>query len=647
MSNGFGSNRTFDVGGTNLAMNVSGLNTGSVPPRDEFLFFSSGEAVSFGQLSSSFKLDRIDDALIPREPKVVAPPVIAVAETEKTSVFESITAINGYVVNAVAGIESLRALLRNPVPSEEDRERALFAELEDYLDEYMTGSEINAVFPGRAQQVSLFFPRDRDPASGTFVRPTFRTGDDKLEELRGDNDPNNPSDGVLHTRLFEVGRIALEDSRTAQRVRHGLVRLRRARQRDLERRKRRLATLQREIVEKRRELDALNNTRLETLGDAQAAQALANENWVAVEAEYAERQRILEDNEGLYYARVRETPVTVTLPDPLALRPQIDGELVPGCSGREGEDLPDELDAFFEVILEIPMDDWAALRGRAHQLPPRRRLDSIAERRRGRMSYRAKAAQEFQVTYAAVRLSALYYQAQAAIADISSRTIARPGNLSGYQKESAKVLSLEDLVTGPRGILRRDAEQLREHLEQAVLCLQDRVQAIPAGIRLLWAEAAEDDTLAADRPELWPGLSLAGDEAFNDLRSLFELVEWWFGRLHKRAGSASVSAMKSMVRAVLMLSAGDDPHDILHGAVTVAPGRLLPGVVITLELNREATPGAILQLISPQNAVVGLVRVDDQDDSGTYASVTRVLQDDAVPDTRYTVVGKRSGKAWG
>ena len=560
--------------------------------------------------------------------------------------FSSVTVVDRYVIDAVNGIQGLRGLLRNPVPSEEDRERALFAALEDYLDDYMTGSDINAVFPGRAQQLSLYFPSDLDPTSGSFRRPPFSTGDASLAALKTDAQSSDTMANVLHTNLFEVGRIMLEDSRTAQRMRHGLVRLRRARQRDLERRKRKLATLKREIVDKRRELDALNNTRLEAFGDAQAAQALANEDWASVEAEYAERQRILEDNGGLYYTRVRETPVSLALPDPLALRPQIDGVLVPGCTGREGEDLPDELEAFFDVILEIPMNDWAALRGRAHQLPPRRRLDAIAERRRGRMSYRAKAAQEFQVSYAAVRLSNLYFQAQAAFADISARTIARPGSLSGYQKESAKVLSLEDLLTGPRGVLRRDAEQLREHLEQAVLCLQDRLQAIPAGIQLLWAEAAEDDTLAADRPDLWPGLSLADDDAFNDLRSLFELVEWWFARLHKSAGSASVSAMKSMVRAVLMLSAGDDPHDLLYGAVTVAPGRLRPGIGVRLALNREASPGAILQLISPQNAVVGLLRVDDQDDSGTYASVTRVLQDDAAPDTRYTVVGKRSGKAW-
>ncbi|MEM7423936.1 MAG: hypothetical protein AAF334_09445, partial [Pseudomonadota bacterium] len=376
----------------------------------------------------------------------------------------------------------------------------------------------------------------------------------------------------------------------------------------------------------------------------QAAQALADENWAETERAYADRQTKIEDNEGLYYLRVRETPLSRPLPDPLPLRPERSGDLVPGCTPQDGVDLSEEMEPFIDALMELPMYDWAALHGRSRQLPSRRKLDRVYNRRRNRFAGRTLVRPtDGSFNYAAVRLAALNQQLAAAIEALSSLSAVEAPSIAAYQDQSARVVSINDLISGPAGRLRDDAAVLREHLEQAVICLQARIGAIPAGIRLVWAEAAEADELDVTAPEGWPALELGGAGSLNDLRTLFELVDWWFARLHKSAGGEAQFTMRATIRAILMLAAGEDPQDLLHGSVAAPQGELTPGAGLRLALNREAAPGAILQLVDPSSTVVGTLRVEDQDDAGTIAVVVGVAQG-IFPDTRYTVIGHRGGR---
>ncbi|MEM1266774.1 MAG: hypothetical protein AAGI50_12245 [Pseudomonadota bacterium] len=621
-----------------FATNTLALQADSLSVADQRLFFTSGQTIDTAEFL-------IDPNIISQftftgsasfSDSVIAPPAV-----QQTNVFSSISVIDSYVLNAISGIDSLRGILRNQNPAEEDPEGALYAALENYIATYLTG-DINETFPGRAAQITRYFPADANPATLSFTRPEFTTTDTNLEELSRSIEDGEASATDLHPRLFDMGRVMLEDSRTAQRLRSGLVRIRKDRIAELERRRRELATVEQEIVTARRELDALQSARLQSLSDAQSVQRLASENWAATEDAYAERRAVLENNDGLYYVRVRETPLSLPPPDPLPLRPDRAGDLVPGCSGRRDQRVPEELEPFLEALLEVPIEAWTALRGRAAELPERRRIDRLVHDRRARFTGRRSAPSPSLQSAGAIRIAPLGLQMQATIADLSVFTLAAPASLIAYQAEAAEVLSLADLLSGPAGRLRSDAETLRAQLEQALVCALERLDALPSSLRLLWAEAAEVDRLAIDDPALWPGIDRVDDARFNDVRTLFELVAWWFARLHPGASSVAETAMRATLRAALMLAGGEDPQDLLHGAVAAPPGRLKPGKQVRLTLNRAAVPGALLQLLDPSSAVVGQLRLEDEDGEGARAVVVSA-DENVLPDTRYSVIGRRIG----
>lgn len=572
-----------------------------------------------------------------RQPALVQTPSIGAGEREQSNVFASVTNVNTYVVDAISGLQNLRLQLRQPTSSE-DRERALFARLEDYIDTHMTGEAINELFEDRDEEVTRYFPLEAPENS--FSRPDFETSDTVLTDLSSRIQAGDLSTAQVHSEFFNVGRVMLEDSRTAQRMRHGLVRLRRQRQRDLDVRRKRLAALEGEIVEERRALDTLNRVRLEALSDLRAAEGLAAENWAQTETRYAERQRILENHEGLHFARVRETPVSRNLTDPLALRPADADGGVPGMGEPDGV-LADALVPFFDLVLEIAVDDWAALAGRHRVLPPRDRLGWLLSRRTARLAH--KAQERFVMQGATgLRLAAMSAATRGSFASLQSIVAPAPyGSLVAYQAASASVLSLEDLLSGPRGPLRSDAERLRADLELAILRIAAELERVSAGVRLAWGEAAEDDRLPVDRPERWPALDQAGDAT--RLRTLFELVDWWFSRLAPNAGSLARGAMRNVVRALLMLAADEDPSDLLQGVVVVPPVRLARGVPLRLALNKAAVPGMAMHLISPDSQPVGLLRVLDVDEGGVSAEVAEVFTAETAVDTRFTVVGQRNG----
>jgi|GEM_PF-2079445 len=475
---------------------------------------------------------------------------------------------------------------------------------------------------------------------GPFRTPDgFRFRSRSVDFVEPGKDIAVPGTEIRHnayTALFHNGRVIQTDIRDMERLRTALARFRRFRQRRLAAAQARLVQVDEQIPVAREALDNLDRQRLEALADYHVAQRLGGEDWAAVERRYTERRTALEEHEGLYYVRVRESALGQELPDPLALRTRAAGDLVPGCPAPDGE-LPPALEPFMETVLDIPIGDWAELRERYTLLPPRHRLEALVRQRMARLEYKASAPVPAVPLGTGRRLNVLQRQNQGLLQQLLRVEVAPTASLRDYQRSARGALSVDDLLTGPPHRLQQAAQALRNRLDQATHCLLDGLRRIGPALRLSWARAAEQDRLPVQHPERWPGLEQAEAGDFNALRSLVELVAWWSRQLHESAGGTSHSALRNLIRACLILAADDDPQQILHGRLQSTPGRLRPGEALRVQLNREAAPGTRLQLLDTHSRVVGTLRVDDFDAQGALATVTAVLDPTVEPSTRFTV----------
>jgi hypothetical protein len=102
------------------------------------------------------------------------------------------------------------------------------------------------------------------------------------------------------------------------------------------------------------------------------------------------------------------------------------------------------------------------------------------------------------------------------------------------------------------------------------------------------------------------------------------------------------SAVQLLLRACLVDVAHGEASEMLTGRITVASARLATGITLRAELSREVRPGTRLHLLDESRRVVGIVRVDDQDEQGT---VVRVIerQLELVPTTAFTLAAIRQG----
>lgn len=390
----------------------------------------------------------------------------------------------------------------------------------------------------------------------------------------------------------------------------------------------------------RQKLDGVDARRAERLGDYGLAQGLSREDWERVYRANLERSRILTTAlKGIYYVRVRETPVGYPLVDPLELRHGSAGDLVPGCDWDTEVDVPEELGDFFDTVLEVPMGDWRILAPLAPKLPEPRIPELLDMRRYRFLRYRARPQFTPGSSRLAARLAPLVSATGALHQTWANLTPASGGRLRGpFLKDSARVLSLKDLLGGSAGTIQVTAQTLRNRLEQCVQCLVGRLNQVAPSLRFEWAQLAEDDRLNTERPDAWPGLERAEAADFNAVRTLTEVVAWWFRQLEPDASASGRSALRNMIRASVIISAHGDPNEILQGRVQVPPRRLAVGEPLRLELNRIPKAGVRLQIMDEAQRIVGLLAVQDQDQTGTLAQVVRVDEPLARISTRYTVL---------
>jgi hypothetical protein len=565
------------------------------------------------------------------QPAQPPPPVADPAYAKVTGSFgvlQQVDAVHDLFLNAKRGILDLREVLRT-APS--TREQALIGRIRDYVERYVTAEELRRYLRPFEDDGELVLPDlDEDLADPGTTRtvPVFSAGTSVQQQVTENE----------HSALFRTGRVMVKEIRTTDALRYGLSMIRRLRQRELARRREELAELEASIPEETRALASLNTPRIEARGDYAVAQRLVAEDWARVERAWGERRRVLESNLGLYYVRVRETPLSLTLPDPLALRRAAADDLVPGCP-LEAAELPEELEPFMEAVLDVPVGDWAVLSGLHHLLPGRGRLEVLVQQRRQRLTLRRDQDPLTGGSGLASRLAPLYRQGSALTRELLARPFTPTGALSQVQAQGRDLLSLEDLLSGPPHRLRARARDLHGRLGAAAACLTERLRTVAPSLRLDWAAAAESGRLPVEEPARWPGLERAEAADFNGVRTLVELVDWWFRQLAPGAAAASRAALRNYLRACLLFAAQDDPTQILRGSLTTAPGRLHPGVPLRLKLNREALPGTLLQVADPAGRVVGTLRVDDHDDLGTVASVLQVIDTAAEPDTAFQVTG--------
>jgi hypothetical protein len=380
----------------------------------------------------------------------------------------------------------------------------------------------------------------------------------------------------------------------------------------------------------------------EQRGDYGVAQRLVEEDWRQVYDANQERSRILTTAvQGLFYVRVRNTPVSLPLADPLSLRHKSNTDIVPGCDAQADAPLPAELDSFFEAVTEIPMDDWAQLRQFRPKLPPFEKFDYLGKLRTARFKARPSRLKmsDGKDTLQA-RLNTVYLQTETVVKQWSAMTLpAFTSSSLQTQKQAAKVFSLADLSVGGGTILRKEARVLHEKLEQCQACLLEKLALLPGSIRLQWGQLAEDDRIRVDKVSWWPALELAEQDDFNATRTIAELIDWWFRQLQENADAASISAMRNMIRAALIFASLGDPQEIVRGSVFVPPRRFLPGELFKVKLNRTIQPGIKLQLLDLRQQVAAELTVEDHSPDSTQVRIVNLVQKDIKINSRFRVVG--------
>lgn len=548
----------------------------------------------------------------PKEP--LTEPVFNKAPTTGKGMLSHVELIRDSFLNVRRDLLDLRAKAN----ARQNQAKSLIDRLCDFLDDYLTPEELKRL--GAITDIKqvpafrLLIAPDLHNTDGFLLRPKLdlaipRPGDDAGEGLKHNDE----------SALFSAGKVVADDIRKIEALRGALTALRRRHQQALEDLRARLAALEADIPGEIRTLDARERERTEALDDYAVAQRLLAEHWREIEAAYAERKRVIESHQGLFYVKVRETPLGRPLPDPLDLRPSSPDDLVPGCANRDTA-LPAALGPFIEAVYDIPAGDWASLRPLGHLLPGRAILAGLVDTRRQKLALRLNHA----VTADTPVLTSLVQQNHALVREVAARPF-NAGALSELQRQGSAILALDDLLAIPSPLLRDPARALHQRLDAAAGCLLARLRTIAPSIRLQWSTLAEANRLAVETPERWPGLADAEERDFNGVRTLVELVAWWFRQLDADASGVARTAMRNLVRACLLLAASDDPRQLIQGTLKTLPGRFRIGEALRLTLNREAAPGTLLQLFDASQRVIATLRVDDHDDQGTVASVATIL----------------------
>ncbi len=441
--------------------------------------------------------------------------------------------------------------------------------------------------------------------------------------------------GLKNRALFRNSRVLTRFIAHLQQKNDNLVRTIRDDEKRLKELLAKQQQLSGQISAARAKLIQLDRTRAEYHGDYTQACALAAEEWERVAALHEERSRILNSLVGLYFVKVRRTPVSRTIRQPLRLHPRNDEMLLPGCIVGDERELPDSLDLFFDAVLEIPLNSWRSLQPYLHLLPGRHRIDKLQRQRRERLTLKRQGGFYLQADY----LSPLIKQGKERFFDYAKQPIQMSASLTRIQRQAKEQLALEDVQSLPGGQLRSRAQTLAKDLGKVSICLLDTLRSLSPGLRLHWAQLAEDDQIPLTPASRWPGMERATGDDNGAIRRVMTLVSWWLAQIDpESAGSPANSAMRDMIRALLIEAALGEADEIVRGRVSTIPPRFKAGERLRLVLNREARPGLNLLLIDSQQRIAGKVQLEDEDEQGATARITEVNIANTSLTTQFTVI---------
>ena len=441
--------------------------------------------------------------------------------------------------------------------------------------------------------------------------------------------------GLKNRALFRNSRVLTRFIAHLQQKNDTLVRTIRSDEKTLKERLARQQQLSNQINEARTKLIELDKVRAEYLGDYTQARALAREEWNRIEAQHMERSRILNSLTGLYFVKVRRTPVSRIIRRPLQLFHEQDDYLLPSCILGEERELPDSLDIFFDAVMEIPLSHWNTLEPYLWLLPSRFRIDKLQRQRQQRLALKEKGGFYFRANY----LEPLVQRSKVRFTDFSQQKIFLDETLTLVQKQARDSLSLEDIQGLPGGKLRSQAHTLKQNLGKVSICLLDTLRGLSPGLRLHWAQLAEDDQIPLTPGSHWPGLEKSTENDTDSVRKIMTLVGWWLAQIKpETASSATTNAMRDMIRALLIEAALGEPEEIVRGQVNSVPPLFKFGERLRLKLNREVRPGLNLHLLDTQQRIVGKVQLEDEDKYGATARITEVINASASLTTEFTVI---------
>ncbi len=466
-----------------------------------------------------------------------------------------------------------------------------------------------------------------------------KTGDEETDKLNLTQ--------ARYAALFEAGQVLTRQIAIVEARYNSIERKLQRKLRDHVNKQAEIKKLSALIQAARETLEARDSLRIEQLGDYGVSQRLLDEDWFDVYKKNLERTRILTTAvRALYYVRVRQAPVSAPLADPLELRYGSSRDIVPGCDWSEDVDVAEELSSFFDAVTEIPMSDWTALKDLLPRLPPFSKFPYLEQMRRFRFQARpAKMPIPGNTSVLQSRLKTLHYQNRVVMqqwAKVSLPTYTTSSVKT--QTDATRILSLEDLSASAAGHLRKDAQALREKLEQCQYCLLENLNQLPPSLRLQWGQLAEDDRIRVEDVSWWPALDRAERDDFNVTRTIAELIAWWFRQLDSGASANSRSAMRNMIRATLIHASLGDPQEIVRGSVYVPPRISKLGERLHVKLNRAPSPGTQLQLLDNHQQVIAMLAVEDHTPQGTQVKIVQLAQATVKIKTGFQVLANKRSR---
>ncbi len=461
-----------------------------------------------------------------------------------------------------------------------------------------------------------------------------------IEQL--DKDVSKVS-SVYSTALFSTANNYKKEIREIDQLHSQLMVMQNQLSHALVRKKNQLTKLNSEIPILQRNLANLNQERIKAYAEYQMVLSLVAEDWARVEAEYKKRERILTNNSGLYFVRAQETPFTKPSPVDKSLRYGRIEDLVPATAISQDE-LPEEIEDYIETIVDIPIANWKPFNDSWNYLPSRNTIIKLMEQRKLRLTYLSQKTRKASSS----KFVPMLQVHQTILQDYARFEFLQEASLQAFYRRAVEVISLEDLLTGTPHQLRGKAQAFRNQLDQATHALLAKLQNIKPGIRLEWATQAELDQLDLRNPYSWPGLKDEQQEEIGNVRSMIELVNWWWRQLNDNASSSSVTAVRNLLRAALMVSVGDDPKEMIHGYLQVIPSIFKAGDVLRARLNRHAPIGTLLQLVNENNQLIGKLRIEDADENGSLVSITQILGNTSTTGmSQFSVIGiKTTGRSF-